>query len=56
MEFETSTGVGYFVDSEGRVMDYYDLQPGTHMLGGDRSDAVDVSDRSNLPEIDDAYK
>ena len=56
LRYETETGIGYFEDDEGRVIDYYDVEPGQHMAGGVRESAIDVGSIDDLPEIDEYYR
>jgi len=55
-DLTTETGIGYFEDPDGRVVDYYDLPSGAHMMGTPRVSAVDVDDTSDLPPIDNHYQ
>lgn len=56
MIYETETGVGYFEDEHGRVVDRFKLDPGEYEAGPPRSAAVDVQSIGQLPEIDPHYQ
>jgi hypothetical protein len=57
MYFSTETGIGFFEDADGRVVDYYRLEQGIkHQAGGPRENAIDVGSVSGLPPIDDKYQ
>lgn len=55
-QFTTKTGIGYFEDDDGRVIDYYNFPSGKHSAGDPRVKAVDVDTEGNLPPIDEKYK
>lgn len=56
MKYTTETGVGYFQDEQGRVVDRYDVPPGEHEAGAPRVRAIDVESMDDLPPTDPHYQ
>ena len=56
MRYETDTGIGYFEDAEGRVVDRVTVEPGEHEAGDPRETFVECDSIDDCPPVDDHYQ